>query len=314
MPLNRFWIALAAFAGFAAAAGNSFCVTVRTGAPHNPQARVWCRVPAGYDAGRRAPYPVLVYFGGRNCSGEAEASGRLGWAEWADEHGVFLVAPGFRDDDYWNPEAWSGRALLDALSEIGRDYRIDGSSLLYYGYSAVSQASNLFPSWRPRRCRAWVSHACGVFHEPRAAMRDVPGLVTCGDADAARYVVSRDFVARARRRGIDIIWKSFPNHPHDVPPDSLRLACAFLAHHLSAPRGGVEFVCRVPRRYGRRSRIAVLFGGGAGRGGGDAGCVRVRGPRRPRAAVPRLAVVRPRCVLGPVDRDGRGPRVRRCGD
>lgn len=240
MPLKLICIfVVLALAGCVAHAGNPICVSVKTKAPHNQQARVWCHVPAKYDAKRRTPYPVLVYFGGRNCSGEAEASGKLGWSDWADEHGVFLVAPGFQDDAYWEPAEWSGQALLDALSEIKRTYRIDDSALLYYGYSAGSQASNLFPAWRPKRCRAWVSHACGVFHEPRAAMRDVPGLITCGDVDAARYVISRDFVAKARRRGVEVIWKSFPNHPHDVPPDSLRLARAFLEHHLSVPKGKV---------------------------------------------------------------------------
>ena len=42
-------------------------------------------------------------------------------------------------------------------------------------------------------CRAWVSHACGVFHEPTGRMKDTPGLVTCGDADQARYIISRNF-------------------------------------------------------------------------------------------------------------------------
>ena len=87
-----------------------------------------------------------------------------------------------------------------------------------------------------------MSHACGVFHEPKATMRGVPGLVTCGDADSARYVISRAFVEKARRRGIDIIWKSFPNHPHDVPPDSLRLARAFLSHCISGKKGEEVFI------------------------------------------------------------------------
>ena len=34
-----------------------------------------------------------------------------------------------------------------------------------------------------------------------------------------------------RKKGVNIIWKSFPNHPHDVPPDSLKLARAFLAYY-----------------------------------------------------------------------------------
>ena len=79
--------------------------------------------------------------------------------------------------------------------------------------------------------RAWVSHACGVFHEPTAGMRSVPGLVTCGDADAQRYVISRNFVEKYRKKGCNIIWRSFPNHPHDVPPDSLRLAREFLTYY-----------------------------------------------------------------------------------
>ena len=158
-------------------------------------------------------------------------------------------------------------------------------------------------------------------------MCGVPGLVTCGDADSVRYVISRAFVENARRKGVDVIWKSFPNHPHDVPPESLRLAREFLAFaiadrrkadagesfvgddqdgvyysafsaeaefvspldrvllpsraiadawgkpafkpaELAAPEeivrmtvSGVEFVCRVPRKYDADSRILVLFGG-----------------------------------------------------
>lgn len=229
-------------AAFADGAASVESVTVATKAPHNQEATFWYHVPTGYDVKRKKPYPVLVYFGGRNCKGKNEASGKLGWSDWADANGAFLVCPGFQDDNYWSPEAWSGQALLDALSAIKRKYRIDDSKICYYGYSAGSQAANIFPAWRPQRCRAWVSHACGVFHEPKATMRGVPGLVTCGDADSARYVISRAFVEKARRKGIDVIWKSFPNHPHDVPPDSLRLARAFLSHCLSDSKGGAAFV------------------------------------------------------------------------
>ena len=62
-------------------------------------------------------------------------------------------------------------------------------------------------------------------------MRRVAGLVTCGDADTARYVLSREFVGKYRSLGMPVVWKSFPNHPHDVPPGSIRLAKEFLAHN-----------------------------------------------------------------------------------
>ena len=212
-------------------AENMSHVTVRTRAENNRNASVWYRVPENYREISGRKWRVLVIFGGRNCGGSNEVSNAIGWAKWADRNGVFLVAPGFRDDRYWEPQVWSGRALLSALEQIGRSYKINTKNLLYYGYSAGSQASNLFASWRPDLCRAWVSHACGVFHEPSVRMRNTPGLVTCGDADAARDILSREFVAKARRIGQQVMWKSYPNHPHDVPPGSLALARAFLEHY-----------------------------------------------------------------------------------
>ena len=206
-------------------------VEVKTRARGNALVKVWYRVPRNYDASRKMLSRVLILFGGRNCDGKPEVSGKLGWTEWADLNGIFLVAPTLKDDNYWEPEKWSGRAMIDSLAQIAMKYHIATSGILYYGYSAGSQASNLFPAWRPDLCRAYVSHACGVFHTPTDKMRNVPGLITCGDADMARYVIGRQFVEKYRSLGISLIWKSFPNHPHDVPPDSVRLAKEFLAHY-----------------------------------------------------------------------------------
>ncbi len=206
-------------------------VVVKTRAPQNELVAVWYRVPKNYHPRQKQMSRVLVLFGGRNNSGKSMAAGGLGWGKWADENNAFLVSPGFKNDNYWEPEEWSGRALLNALQKIKKNYNICTDKLLFYGFSAGSQCSNLFPAWRPQLARAWVSHACGVFHEPTAGMRSVPGLVTCGDADAQRYVISRNFVEKYRKKGCNIIWRSFPNHPHDVPPDSLRLAREFLTYY-----------------------------------------------------------------------------------
>ena len=209
-------------------------VTVKTRAPQNELVTVWYRIPKNYHPRQKQMSRVLVLFGGRNSSGKDMASGGLEWGKWADENNAFLVSPGFKDDKYWEPEKWSGKALLNALEQIRKRYNICTDKLLFYGYSAGSQCSNLFPAWRPQLTRAWVSHACGVFHEPTTRMRFVAGLVTCGDADHARYVISRNFVENCRKKGINIIWRSFPNHPHDVPPDSLRLAREFLTYYHKA--------------------------------------------------------------------------------
>ena len=42
---------------------------------------------------------------------------------------------------------------------------------------------------------------------------------------------SVELIKYAGKKGINIIWKSFPNTPHTVPPDSLKLARAFLAYY-----------------------------------------------------------------------------------
>ena len=60
-------------------------------------------------------------------------------------------------------------------------------------------------------------------------MKDIPqGLVTCGDADAQRYVLGRDFARACLKTGIPILWKTIPNSAHEVTESSLKLTRAFL--------------------------------------------------------------------------------------
>ena len=71
-----------------ASTGTVSRVNVRTRANGNPNPSIWYRVPCDYRKvpGRR--WRTLVIFGGRNCSGEAEVSGKLGWLPWADKYGM----------------------------------------------------------------------------------------------------------------------------------------------------------------------------------------------------------------------------------
>lgn len=235
-------------------------VATRSSLETNRTVTVWYRVPKNFGPARRDRlWRVLVIFGGKNVSGKNEADGKanLDWGNWADEQGVFLVSPGFRDDTYWSPQSWSGPALFEALALIKRQYPICDSKLLYYGHSAGSQCANLFAAWRPDAARAWVAHGCGLFYRPSVAMRGVPGLVTCGDADVARCIISRRFVQKCRRLGQDVIWRSYPNSPHDVPKDSLKLARAVLAHYHTRYLSDLQPV----RTAARAEAPPVLFVG-----------------------------------------------------
>ena len=84
-------------------------IVVKTKAQQNRNAVFQYRVPKGYDKNRREMYRVLVIFGGRNTDGKADASGRMGWGKWCDDNGIFLVAPGLKNDNYWSPETETGK-------------------------------------------------------------------------------------------------------------------------------------------------------------------------------------------------------------
>ena len=93
------------------------------------------RVPKGYDKNRRKMYRVLVIFGGRNTDGKADASGRMGWGKWCDDNGIFLVAPGLKNDNYCKPEV--GILFLELLEEIRKITRhlenINDRAAAFYG-------------------------------------------------------------------------------------------------------------------------------------------------------------------------------------
>ena len=72
-----------------ASTGTVSFVTVRTRAPNNPNPRIWYRVPRDYRTMPGRTWRTLVIFGGRNCGGSNEGSNAIGWAKWADDHGVF---------------------------------------------------------------------------------------------------------------------------------------------------------------------------------------------------------------------------------
>ena len=99
-------------------------ISVKTRAPRNNPALFRYRVPKSYDAGRQEAYRVLVIFGGRNTDGKTDVSGRLGWGKWCDDNGIFILVPAWKDDRYWDPEEWSGRALQKALQQLRDKYNI----------------------------------------------------------------------------------------------------------------------------------------------------------------------------------------------
>lgn len=87
---------------------------IKTSAKENSTATFRCRVPAQYNQSSKVKYRLLVYFGGRNTTGEHEVK-NPSWTNWCDKNGVFLIVPSHKNDNYWEPQKWSGKALLEAI-------------------------------------------------------------------------------------------------------------------------------------------------------------------------------------------------------
>lgn len=188
--------------------------------------------PRGYIPNAPFRYRVLIKFCGRNNRPCDEVQPPSRWTEWSDANGIFLVSPDFGDDPNAEPQHWSGIALLKALEKLKEKYKnICTDKLLYYGHSAGGDSSNLFAAWRPDLCRAWAAHGAGVFHSPGKHLKNLPGLVTCGDADSQRYVIGRTFYRQCMTSNLPVVWKTMANHRHDVPPESADLARAFLLYY-----------------------------------------------------------------------------------
>ena len=219
-------------ASFFASAGEISSFDIATNAPQNRNVKMVLRVPANFNFKDAKKYHIMVLFGGRNWSGERTMKA-YNFVKMADKYKIFLVSPSFKNNEYWEPEKWSGKALLQAVNKIKVKYRINNDNkLLYFGYSAGAQCAALFYNWKPEIVKAWGVYACGVWFWPKKQVTNTaPAIITCGTDDKGRYLLSRRFVRQAREHGYSIIWRSYPAG-HGLSPKAMALTRSFFASVL----------------------------------------------------------------------------------
>lgn len=211
-------------------------IVIRTEAPNNRRVQFLYRLPPGLNAGSR----IMVLFGGRNWKA-ADTLPRYGFDAFADKHNLILLSPTFRDDDYWEPEKWSGKALFEAVAALEQRYRLKPQKLFYYGYSAGGQCAVLFYAHAPEKVEALAVHACGVYFDTGNWKKPLaPMLVSCGTGDGDRYLISRHFIFNCREAGGSVIWKPYKDRDHALIPEALNLARQFFEDRLS--KRPVEFI------------------------------------------------------------------------
>lgn len=213
-------------------------IKIKTDSPEKQVVEFAYRVPSGYDSKSAHEYKIMVLFGGRNWLG-GQALKNYDFNDFADKHKLFLISPSFKDEDYWEPEKWSGKALFAAISELEKKHGLKGCRLYFYGYSAGGQCSNLFYAYAPERVDAWVAHACGVYFNANKLKNGVPALITCCYDDKERIEISKTFAYRYRESGGQLTLKFYQGE-HELNPDALRLAKAFFSAVISGKKA--EFI------------------------------------------------------------------------
>ncbi len=169
------------------------------------------------------------------------------WSEFADREGLVLVAPTFKTTKdeahsckgYYYPAQWSGEVVLEAVRRIAdakkeNAVEIETEKILIFGFSAGAHFAHRFALWKPDRVRAFAAYSAAWWDGPTVAARNVPGLIMCGEADG-RYEASREFMAKGQALGLPWIWRGYRHTGHEMTPEVLRVAQAFLAHYAHPP-------------------------------------------------------------------------------
>lgn len=193
---------------------------------------VWQAEEAGKKKG------VLVLMPGYNGLGKQMLDER--WKAFATKEQLILLAPTFSaagnennlGRGYYYPEQGSGEVLELALQELERRSGVSTQQVLFFGFSAGAHVSHRFALWKPERVKAFVAYSAGWWSEPTEALKAVPALILCGEADE-RYKPTYQFFLKGHQLGCPWIWRSYDDVGHVLTPEIREMAEVFLHHYVS---------------------------------------------------------------------------------
>jgi len=192
--------------------------------------RSWQAEGAGASTG------VLVLVPGYNGKGEQILDAR--WKAFATKHNLVLLAPTFHAEGkennegkgYYYPEQGSGEVMEKALKEVEKRTGAETEKVLFFGFSAGAHYVHRFALWKPQRVKAFVAYSAAWWSEPTARVRNVPGLILCGESDE-RYAATWEFFKKGQRLGCPWLWRSYTGTGHELTPAVRDMAEVFLAHY-----------------------------------------------------------------------------------
>lgn len=203
------------------------------------------RADCHYATFSKVPRAVLVLCPGTNESG-VEMMEEVEWRKFADDNELGLLSISFASDlavlalgeGYPMAADGSGAVLLKAIkTAFGSDL-----PLVIYGFSAGALFAAEFADWAPDRVVAWSGYAAGEGGVPKSRAKGPPGLLICGEYDAARYSSMLAYFKRGRAMGRPWLWLSLPKTDHVFSPESEVFVRSFLSAILRGGGGESQWV------------------------------------------------------------------------
>lgn len=169
-------------------------------------AQAWSVSHGHWVPNRTLPSGILLLIPGYNGSGEAMMDAR--WKAFAEKHGLVLLAPTFkttpeelqRGRGYYYPEQGSGAEVERMLEQVGKETGVQTDKILIFGFSVGAHFAHRFALWKPQRVKAFVAYSAAWWSEPTEALREVPALIVCGEADRPRFEPTKEFFERGGGR------------------------------------------------------------------------------------------------------------------
>jgi len=211
--------------------------TVKTRSDENKEVPFYVRRPAGYEAKGRT-YRVLFICPVFNGDGLKVLTAHS-LIPLADSRGWFVVSPTFkqqtaevrdRKKSYYYPEAFSGKAVIEALDLIAKKYPVDTNRLLLAGLSGGAQFVHRFALWSPERVTAVAINSSSWFDDPNPKAAGSAWLVTIGESDPS-YDNSLEFVSNLNDCGAAPLFRAYLGMIHEGDGRVSKLNAAFLSFY-----------------------------------------------------------------------------------
>lgn len=189
---------------------------------------------------------AIIFCPGHNNSGETFVNNKE-WRTYAVANRIGLVGLSFASPmrltkegkGYSHVERESGKILL---SSIEKEFGKNDLPLLFYGYSAGARFSTSFLAWKPERVMSWCASGVGTWPDLPVAEDVAPGIVACGEFDAACHWSSLNYFQEGRKKGYSWTWISLAETGHQQSKELDDFVRVYFEHFLSKPNPKLGYI------------------------------------------------------------------------